>query len=278
MRKDVQFGLTIGGALLVVLVVWVSVVNHATKNPDSNNETILQPPAEPAAAPTTQPAEPATQPATVLETSTPTTEPSPGMINVTDAGGPSAVGKDWDSLLNSGSSSPQSNVVPASADTIINSDATDAGPTTRPSVATTATGGRTHLVQRGETFFTISQAAYGSSRYWKRIVDANPQVNPNRLRIGTTINIPDLHASAPISTQSAQPAALTQSKADLDPTTSYRVQPSDTLEGIARKLYGDGQQWQRLYDANKDAIGANPARLKVDMVLRLPQPPTVTVN
>jgi len=204
------------------------------------------------------------------------------MIGVTDAGGAPAVGKDWDSLLNSGSSAPtpapasnQSNVVPASADMSASADFIADAPTTRPSVASAGFGStRTHVVQRGETFFTISEAAYGTSKYWKRIVDANPQVNPNRLRIGTTITLPDIHAAAPVNTQSAQPAALTQTKADLDPATSYRVQPSDTLEGIARKLYGDGQQWQKIYDANKDAIGADPARLKVDMVLRLPTPPT----
>jgi nucleoid-associated protein YgaU len=33
------------------------------------------------------------------------------------------------------------------------------------------------------------------------------------------------------------------------------------LSAIARKVYGDANRWQVIYDANKDAIGPDPGRI-----------------
>jgi nucleoid-associated protein YgaU len=53
-------------------------------------------------------------------------------------------------------------------------------------------------------------------------------------------------------------------------TTSYTVEPGDTLRSIAQKVYGDANQWPRLYEANRDAIGANPDNLQAGMQLNVP--------
>jgi nucleoid-associated protein YgaU len=34
---------------------------------------------------------------------------------------------------------------------------------------------------------------------------------------------------------------------------------------------GDGAQWQRIYELNRDLIGANPERLQLGVELRIPQ-------
>jgi nucleoid-associated protein YgaU len=51
---------------------------------------------------------------------------------------------------------------------------------------------------------------------------------------------------------------------------TYEVQSGDTLLSIAQQVYGDGTQWRRIYDANKDTIGADPDRLKIGMKLTIP--------
>lgn len=53
-------------------------------------------------------------------------------------------------------------------------------------------------------------------------------------------------------------------------TTSYTVQPGDTLRLIAQKVYGDANQWPRLYEANREVIGANPDNLQAGMQLTVP--------
>ena len=47
-----------------------------------------------------------------------------------------------------------------------------------------------YVVQRGDTLSEISKSLYGRATLWQRIVDANPGVDPDRLRPGTTLRIP----------------------------------------------------------------------------------------
>lgn len=53
---------------------------------------------------------------------------------------------------------------------------------------------------------------------------------------------------------------------------TYTVQPGDFLSAIAEKFYGDGSEaaWRRIYDANRDTIGPDPASLTPGMVLVIP--------
>ena len=51
--------------------------------------------------------------------------------------------------------------------------------------------------------------------------------------------------------------------------TTYTVQKGDTLWNIAKKLYGDGSKYVKIYDANKDKI-KNPNSIEVGQVLIIP--------
>jgi nucleoid-associated protein YgaU len=144
---------------------------------------------------------------------------------------------------------------------------------------------RTHKVAKGETFASISRAVYGDSRYYDQIAQANPKINPNRLRPGTIINLPDAaevkasskrEAKADASTASApsspKPAS---SSAGIDTQKQYRVVAGDSLYKISMRLYGSGEEVDHLYALNKDTIGPDEAKLKLGMVLKIPAPPTV---
>ena len=49
------------------------------------------------------------------------------------------------------------------------------------------------------------------------------------------------------------------------------VRPGDTLSGIAKKFYKNGQLFGRIYEANKDVI-PNPNKLPLGAKIRIPQP------
>jgi len=173
--------------------------------------------------------------------------------------------------------------------------------TTRPAGAT-ATGARKHVVQRGENFWVISQTAYGSSRYFAHIQRANPNVDPARMKDGMTIILPDLtdviaaarakaaaagiHTAPDVNPSSAAGGGVithgsgggTALSITFNPATEYRVAPGDTLYIISRKLYGKVDRAYRIYDLNKPLIGADPGRLKVGTVLRLPEAPAMTLS
>lgn len=68
----------------------------------------------------------------------------------------------------------------------------------------------------------------------------------------------------------AAPTAAAKPTAAVTGGESYTVVAGDTLLLIAEKFYGDQTAWRRIYDANRDVIGADPNSLKIDMKLRIP--------
>lgn len=147
-------------------------------------------------------------------------------------------------------------------------------------------GMRTHVVQKGETISKIAQAAYGSPNYYPHIIRANPGMVAEKIKPGMTINLPaeaDVKAAATSAAASTSSASPANGKADIasaavDPRTQYQVQSGDSLAKISMKLYGNSMKWQAIYDLNKEAIGTDPAKLKLRSVLKLPEAPTQTAH
>lgn len=50
---------------------------------------------------------------------------------------------------------------------------------------------------------------------------------------------------------------------------TYTVKSGDTLSAIAKREYGDANQWRRIYDANRDKID-NPDLIHPGQELKLP--------
>lgn len=53
-----------------------------------------------------------------------------------------------------------------------------------------STDARRYRVQPGDTLATIAAVFYGDAQHWRRIVDANPGLDPAALPVGETIAIP----------------------------------------------------------------------------------------
>lgn len=51
--------------------------------------------------------------------------------------------------------------------------------------------------------------------------------------------------------------------------TEYTVKAGDTLSAIALNVYGDGNKWERIYDANRSTIGSDPNRVVAGQKLYL---------
>lgn len=53
------------------------------------------------------------------------------------------------------------------------------------------------------------------------------------------------------------------------PEQTYTVKPGDSLSKIAKRVYGDPQQWRKIHEANRDVI-ENPDLIHPGQVLKLP--------
>ena len=143
---------------------------------------------------------------------------------------------------------------------------TTAGPTGQarppsgpPLAATPEPAARTHTVEPGDTFSVLAEAYYGSQRHTGFLIQANPQVkDPNRLLVGTVINIPPLaRRETGAAVAAAQPG-------------TYRVREGDTFYGIARDVLGDTSRWKELLELNSSVVDGDPRNLRVGQVLKLP--------
>jgi nucleoid-associated protein YgaU len=314
MRKDVKIGVGIGGVLLAVLIVYLLVPkNEGTSqftqtdsvdaNPDGSDGTRIggSPSADATGARTGTPA-----------TEGETGEASRGgaTAEADTASRDAASGVDWTKILETGivESTPLMATTPAperddpfgephrttpaatggasddirwphagtrtppagtSGTTGVTGQTTPITPATPARV--TRTGLSEHVVQQNETLSSIALAAYGDAKYYKEILKANPTLDERKMRPGMTVKLPD-----PSTFRTAQPAAARQvaAPAPVDAKTEYRVGPGDSLHKIAVKLYGKAGKADELYDLNKAKIGEDPARLKLGMVLKLPEAPS----
>lgn len=137
-------------------------------------------------------------------------------------------------------------------------------------------GGGTHIVKAGETLSSIALAAYGSSTYYPHILRANPNVNPNNLKLGTPLKMPrsdEVKAEASAEHGSGHSSGQTSAEPEvkIDPSKQYRVQGGDSLYKIALKVYGKSSYLDKIYEKNKALIGADNKHLKPGMILELPE-------
>jgi nucleoid-associated protein YgaU len=65
-----------------------------------------------------------------------------------------------------------------------------ASSTTAPEASASVASNRTYTIKSGDTLGKIAQAELGGSSKWKQIVDANPGLDPRKLKVGQVIKLP----------------------------------------------------------------------------------------
>jgi len=147
---------------------------------------------------------------------------------------------------------------------------------------------KTYKVQSGDTLSSIAQTLKLGKGGLKALIAANKTTlpDPNRLKVGMTLNVPAPAVTAVSPTTPVTPngnkVAMADSTPKLDATTppaagDYTVQSGDTLERIARKVFDDGRRWQDIHNWNRDQL-PDPARLRVGQVLKIKQSAKTSTN
>lgn len=307
MRKDLRIGLGIGLVLLLVLAVYLLIPKNdaktqanqqtGTENADggADPEPAVRDDAgpgtgEPApggtdAQPREQPAAPGGNSARPDVFAGDAGRPAPS-----DAGNGSNApqgGTDWASLLNdpplmtatpvrdnlnpgTGGTGATSAAIP---DTSGRQTGATAGRGDEPAggPAAPAVGARQYRVQSGDHFPAIARQIYGDAKYYQAIQRANPNVDPTRLQPGMTINLPDpAEVKRSAGGNAGGSDGATERAVGSD---EYRVQQNDSLYKIAMERYNSPKMADAIYELNREAIGPNPARLKLNMVLKMPPAP-----
>ncbi|MFM8733122.1 MAG: LysM peptidoglycan-binding domain-containing protein [Phycisphaerales bacterium] len=131
-----------------------------------------------------------------------------------------------------------------------------------PAMPATA-GSRSYVIKSGDTLEAIARAQLGDGQKWRQLASANPGINPNNLKVGQSITIPEGGVDAPRAAGSVGTATPVEGNA-------YTVQKGDTLVALSRKFYGGDGEWKRILEANRSLLKGDPASLKPGMKLTIP--------
>lgn len=69
-------------------------------------------------------------------------------------------------------------------------------------------------------------------------------------------------------------SSATRPQAEETRDESYTVKSGDTLWAISERFYGDGNQWNRIYEANRETI-KDPDLIQPGWELNIPRPADV---
>lgn len=123
-----------------------------------------------------------------------------------------------------------------------------------------------YVVQKGDTFASISSRFFGTPVHAQAIVRANPLMDPRRLMPGRTIRVPKDPANI-----QGKPVAPPV-KGEEGQASVYVVQSGDTLSGISQKLYGSMKHADLIFQANRDRL-SSPESLRIGQTLNIPAKP-----
>jgi len=144
---------------------------------------------------------------------------------------------------------------------------------------------QTHLVKPGETLWALAAKYLGDGRRYREIVQANPNLDPNRIQAGAKIKIPAAAAAAssrPSATDRAKtsstvvwapktPTTVTRKPKPIPPDRAYQVKPGDGWYTLAQRFLGDGNRWPELYELNKERVPRNKDLLPASTLIELPK-------
>jgi len=156
-------------------------------------------------------------------------------------------------------------------------------------VNSTATG-EEYVIKTGDTLEKIATKHKTTAA---KILEANPGLKATALRVDKSIKLPKTETAAPTEKKDEAPvfvqdstpktdvkvetAPKTETTKMVDGKKTYTVQPGDTLSGISVKVYNTSRHYQKIYEANKDAI-EDPNTLQVGLNLVMPDLPSKTAT
>ena len=288
MRTDAKIGFAIGGVLLAVLTVYAIVVpKHKKTTP--NTVTLVTPPQPADIAPVTPPM------SAVGDTSAQSSKdvaPAPAVVSSNPVP-PIAAGATDDGIFHPAkpmemtkagdekSAAPfvdqtpiVDNVLPAPK----SSRSTKGHSAEKPAAAddsSVAADDHPYVIKSGQTLSSIAAEVYGNSRFWVAIQRENKGLDANHLKVGSKIVLPDISPLRPgpiatVADDVEAPAMKVTAPGKTD-AHSYTIKSGDTLYGISKRLFGTGRKADALYALNKTEIGPDKSRLKLGMVLKLPE-------
>ena len=165
--------------------------------------------------------------------------------------------------------------VKPSTNTTAKAPPVEAVKTTSPPTNTNAA--KTYTIKPGDSFSSIATALFGAEKHWIDIVDANPGVDPKRVRVGQVINLPEIEKGEKSEKSEKKPepvktTATATVTAAADDVKLHEVKAGENLSSISRKHFNTPDHWRHIYLTNRELIGGDPSKLQAGTKLKITTP------
>ena len=114
-------------------------------------------------------------------------------------------------------------------------------------------------VKKGDSLWKIAVMQYNDGYKWVEIAKVNNLNNPNVISDGDKLLLPKIKN---VDTKTK----IEEDTVALNKKTEYVVVKGDSLWKIATKVYGDGYQWTKIWQDNRNKLNS-PDKLEVGMSL-----------
>jgi nucleoid-associated protein YgaU len=129
----------------------------------------------------------------------------------------------------------------------------------------TANGEKIYEVTEGDSLWKIAVKEYNDGYVWGKIAAANNLKNVSVISVGQKLVLPKLESKTIVS----KPENLL-TESSISQGSEYKVVRGDSLWKIAVRAYGDGYQWTKIWQENKNKLN-NPNSLEIGMMLNVPK-------
>ena len=129
---------------------------------------------------------------------------------------------------------------------------------------------RFHDVRSGESLTSICRRYYGDASLLEELARFNDLANPDMLREGRRLRIPDAADLVRGRTGPSASAPADHRQASTQGPRTYTVREGDSLSEIAQRLLGSARFYQAIYESNRDVL-RSPDDIRAGMVLKIPR-------
>ena len=129
----------------------------------------------------------------------------------------------------------------------------------------TAKGEKIYEVVEGDSLWKIATREYNDGYVWGKIAVANKLENASVISVGQKLVLPKLETKTIVS--KTENLSIT---ASITQGSEYKVVRGDSLWKISVRAYGDGYQWTKILQENKNKLN-NPNALEIGMLLNIPK-------
>ena len=128
-----------------------------------------------------------------------------------------------------------------------------------------------HTVQKGEHLWSIANKYFESGYNWVDIAETNGLGSGDLISAGQQLSIPDVPIRTAEGVTGKERVVTQEVKVSASITgEKHVVEKGDTLWIVSVRMYGDGNQWPKIFDANSDKL-TDPNMIEVGQELNIPQ-------